>query len=52
VVAMLNARHDLAFGCAIADQLVGDHDARLPHLLLQQLVQEPLDCSPVASALH
>jgi hypothetical protein len=31
--------HDLAFGRTIAGQLVGDHDARRSHLLLQQLAQ-------------
>src|SRR5215471_12407604 len=49
---MLNAGHDLAFGCAIAGQLVGDHDSRRPHLLLQQLAQQPLGCLLVASAVH
>src|SRR5215813_8197311 len=48
---MLNAGHDLAFGCAIADQLVGDHDPRWAHLLLQQLPEQPLGSLLVASAL-
>jgi hypothetical protein len=34
VPAMLSAGDGLAFGCAIAGQLVGDHDAGRPHLLL------------------
>ena len=43
---------DLAFGRAIAGQLVGDHDAGRSHLPLQQLAQQPLGCSLVAPALH
>src|SRR5215813_4168750 len=39
VLAMLNAKHDLAFGRAIAGELVSDHHKRCPHLLLQQLAQ-------------
>jgi hypothetical protein len=35
VLAMLNAGHDLSFGRAVARQLVGDHHAGWPHLLLQ-----------------
>jgi hypothetical protein len=36
---------------AVAGKLVGDHDAGRPHLLLQQLAQQPLGRSLVASAL-
>ena len=39
------------FGRPIAGQLVGDHDAGRPHLLFQQLAQEPLGNLLVASAL-
>ena len=51
VLAMLDARHDLPLCCAVAGELVGDHDARWPHLLLQQFAQQPLGRLLVASAL-
>src|SRR5215831_2627540 len=34
VLAMLDAGHDLPLCCAVAGELVGDDDARWPHLLL------------------
>jgi Transposase len=37
VLAMLDARHHLSSGRAVAGKLVGDHDAGRSHLLLQQL---------------
>jgi hypothetical protein len=52
VLAMLNARHDLSSGRAVAGKLVGDHDAWWPHLLLQQFAQQPLGRFLVASALN
>ena len=51
VLAMLDAGHDLSFGRTVAGELVGDHDARWPHLLLQQFAQQPLGRLLVASAL-
>ena len=48
---MLNAGHDLSFGCAVAGKLVGDHDAGRPPMLSQQLAQQPLGGLLVASAL-
>ena len=51
VLAMLDARHDLSSGRAVAGKLVGDHDAWRPHLLFQQLAQQPLGRLLVASAL-
>ena len=51
VLAMFDAGHDLAFGRAVAGELVGDHDAGRSHLLLQQLAQQPLGRVLVASAL-
>ena len=42
VLAMLNPGHDLPLCRTIAGELVGDHDARRPHMLLQQLAQQPL----------
>src|SRR6267143_3221336 len=45
---MLNAGHDLAFGRAIAGQLVGDHDAGRSHLPLQQLTGAAMRCSALA----
>jgi hypothetical protein len=41
-----------SLGRAIAGQLVGDHDAGWPHLLLQQLAQQPLGRLLITSALH
>ena len=52
VLAMLNPRHDLPLCRTIAGELVGDHDARRPRLLLQQLAQHPLGGLLVAAALH
>ena len=51
VLAVLDAGHDLPLRNAVAGKLVGDHDARRPHLLLQQLAQQPLGRVLVASAL-
>jgi hypothetical protein len=51
VLAMLNAGHDLPLCRTIAGKLVGDHDAGRPHLLLQQLPEQPLGSLLVASAL-
>ena len=48
---MLNAGHDLPLCRAIAGKLVGDHDAGQPHLLLQQLPEQPLGSLLVAAAL-
>jgi len=49
VLAMFNAGHDLSFGRAVAGKLVGDHDARRSHLLLQPLAQQPFGRLLVAS---
>ena len=48
---MLDTGHHLSFGRAVAGQLVGDHDAWRPHLLFQQLAQQPLGRLLVASVL-
>jgi hypothetical protein len=50
VLAMLNPGHDLPLCRAVAGELVGDHDAWRPHLLLQQFAQEPLGGLLVAAA--
>jgi hypothetical protein len=42
----------LPFCRAIASELVGDHDAGRPHLLLQQFAKQPLGRLFVASALN
>jgi hypothetical protein len=39
---VLDRGHHLGFGCAIATELVGDHDTRRSALPLQQLAQGPL----------
>ena len=51
MLAMLDAGHDLPLCRAVAGKLVGDHDTGRPHLLLQQLAQQPLGRLLVASAL-
>ena len=51
VLPMLNAGHDVPFRRAVAGELVGDHDAWRPHLLLQQLAEQPFGRALVASAL-
>ena len=48
---MLNAGHDVPLCRAVAGKLVGDQDAWRPHLLLQQLAQQPLGRLLVAPAL-
>src|SRR5438105_13285838 len=48
---MLDARHGLSLRRAVAGKLVGDHDAWRPHLLFQQLAEQPLGRLLVASAL-
>ena len=49
---MLYAGHDLLLCRAVAGELVGDHNAWRPHLLLQQLAQQPLGRLLVAAALE
>jgi len=51
VLPMLNAGRDVPFRRAVAGELVGDHDAWRPHLLLQQLAEQPFGRALVASAL-
>jgi hypothetical protein len=51
VLAMLNPGHDIPLCRAAAGELVGDHDAWRPHLLLQQFAKEPLGRLLVAAAL-
>src|SRR5690349_20259043 len=51
MLAMLNPGHDLLLCRAVAGKLVGDHDAGRPHLLLQQLAQQPLGSLLVAATL-
>ena len=48
---MLDAGHGLPLRRAVAGELIGDHDARWPHLLLQQLAQQALGSLLVAAAL-
>jgi hypothetical protein len=52
VLAVLDARHDLAFGCGVAFQLVGDQHARRSSLPLQQLAQQPYGRLLVTPALN
>ena len=51
MLSMLDAGHDLPLCRAVAGKLVGDHDTGWPHLLLQQLAQQPLGRLLVAPAL-
>jgi hypothetical protein len=51
VLAMLNAGHDISLRRAVAGELVGDHDAWRPHLLLQQLAEQPFGRALVTPAL-
>src|SRR5690348_13973743 len=48
---MLKAGHDVPLRRAIADEPISNHDAWRSHLLLQQLVQQPLGSLLVAAAL-
>lgn len=52
VPTMLDTRHQLAFGSAVARELVRDHHARYAALPLQQFAQQTLGRPLVASALH
>src|SRR4051795_12544216 len=49
---MLDARHDLPLCRTVAGKLVGDHDARRPALLLQQLAEQAVGGPFVPPALH
>jgi hypothetical protein len=51
VLSVLDARHDLSLGRAIAGQLVGDHHPRSDALLLQQLAQQALGGFGIPAAL-
>jgi hypothetical protein len=42
VLAMLDARHDLTLGRAIAAERIGDQHTRCSTLLLQELAQQAL----------
>src|SRR4051794_14143081 len=48
---MLDARHDLPLCRTVAGKLVGDHDARRPALLLQQLAEQALGGALITPAL-
>src|SRR5919112_1649624 len=52
MLPMLDTRHDLSFGRAVAGEFVGDHHARCNALLLEQLAQQPLGCLGIAAALN
>src|SRR4051812_10311711 len=51
MLPMLDAEHDLPLCRPITRQLVGDHDAGWPHLLLQQFPKQPPGSLLVAPAL-
>src|SRR3954447_13278454 len=51
MLSVLDRRHHLAFGCAVARQLVRDQDPRGPHLSLQKLAKQALGGPLVAPAL-
>src|SRR4051812_13269627 len=51
VPPVLDRGHDLTLGCAVAGQLVRDHDTRGPALLFQQLAEQALGSLLVAPAL-
>jgi hypothetical protein len=51
MLSMLDGGHHLAFGCAVATELIGDHDARRPALPLQQLAEQALGGAPITPAL-
>jgi hypothetical protein len=52
VPAVLDPGHQLLLRRAVTGELIRDHDARRPHLLLQQLAQQALGRVLVASAPH
>src|SRR5258708_25755907 len=52
VLAMLHSRQDLAFGCSIALQLIGDDHAWNVLELFEQLAKKPLRRLLIAPALH
>src|SRR3954464_13537296 len=52
MLPMLNAWHDLPLCRTIAGKLVGDHDARRPALLFQQLPEQAFGGPFVPPALH
>ena len=51
VLAMFDARHDLALCRSIRAEFVGDHDARCPHLLPDQSAHKTLGGGFVPAAL-
>src|SRR3954447_14321176 len=51
MLSVLDRRHHLAFGCAVARQLVRDQDPRGPRLALQKLAKQALGGPLVAPAL-
>ena len=50
MLAMFDARHDLALCRSIRAEFVGDHKARSPHLLPDQFTHEPLGGGFVSAA--
>src|SRR3978361_2216835 len=51
VLAMLDAGHDLALGCGVAAELVGDQHTRRSSLFLQELAEQAFGGLLVAPAL-
>lgn len=49
---MIDARHDLAAGCGIGAELVGDHAPRAAALLMEKAFQQPLGGLGVAVSLN
>jgi hypothetical protein len=51
MLSVLDTRHDLSLGRAVARELIGDHHARSSALLLEQLAQQAFGCCGIAAAL-